>query len=312
MSTMQTNRIQRWMLPVLLVGALFVAWRPPVAHAEKSVVTTLPSFASIVEAIGGDHVKVEALCHGYEDPHYIQPKPSYARKLRKAMLLVYDGLELEVGWLPPLLETARNPNIAPGARGLLEASEAVQNILEVPTGEVNRAQGDIHPYGNPHYMLDPRNALAVTDLIAQRLADLDPDHAQAYLDGAAAYRKRLQAKIDEWDEAAAPLKGTTVVAYHKQWEYLADWLGLDIVDYIEARPGIPPAPRHVTQIIEDMKKQGVKLVIAATFMDEDAAASVAEHGGARLLVLPAEVGGVKGTDTYIDLMDHIVQQLLGD
>jgi zinc/manganese transport system substrate-binding protein len=285
--------------------------QPVSAGAAESIVTTLPSLASIAREIGGDRIEVIALCRGYEDPHYIQPKPSYAKSLRKAVLLVYGGLELEVGWLPPLLETARNPKIAPGAPGLLEASTAVQRVLEIPSGELSRAQGDIHPFGNPHFMLDPHNALAVTDLIAQRLGELDPAGREAYLDGAASYRQRLEAKIAECEARAEPLRGKSIVAYHKQWEYLADWLGVDVVGYIEAKPGIPPAPRHVASIIELIRGHHVEIVVAATFMDTAAAEKVAQSGGARLVVLPAEVGGIEGTDNYIDFLDAVVRRLVG-
>ena len=308
---MQQMKIHRLFLSCMFLALSTAAFQPPVACATKLVVTTLPSFASIVGEVGGDRLEAKSLCRGYEDPHHIQPKPSYARTLRNAMLLIYDGMELEVGWLPPLLEAARNPSIMPGARGLLEAASAVENVLEIPTGQLSRAQGDIHPSGNPHYMLDPRNALAVTDLIADRLAELDPEGAQAYADAATVYRQRLQSKIDEWEILAAPLREMPVVAYHKQWEYLANWLGLKIVDYIEAKPGIPPAPRHVASVIEKIKQQEIPLVIAATFVDEGAASKVAKSGGARLVVLPAEVGGVDGTDSYIDLINHIVHELVG-
>ena len=301
----------RALVRLLLLPLVGTALMQPVsAGTSKSVVTTLPSFASITREIGGDRIEVIALCRGYEDPHYIQPKPSYARSLRNAMLLIYGGLELEMGWLPQLLETARNRKIAPGARGLLEASTVVERLLEVPSGELSRAQGDIHPYGNPHFMLDPRNALAVTDLIAQRLSELDPEGREAYLDGATSYRKRLEAKIAEWEGIASPLREISIVAYHKQWEYLVDWLGMDIVGYIEGKPGIPPAPRHVASIIEMIRAGQVEMVIAATFVDTAAAEKVAESGGARLVVLPAEVGGIEGTDSYFDFLDSIVGQLV--
>jgi len=309
---MHRTRVPRAFVPCVLLVVAATTMQPSTVRAAKSVVTTLPSFTSIVHEIGADRVEVSSLCRGYEDPHYIQPKPSYARTLRNAMLLIYNGLELEVGWLPALLETARNPSLSPGAPGLLEVASAVENVLEVPTGELSRAQGDIHPFGNPHVMLDPRNALAATDLIAERLAELDPDGAQVYRDAATAYRQRLQTKITEWETLAAPLRDRPVVAYHKQWEYLAHWLGLNIVDYIESKAGIPPAPRHVTAVIEKIREQGVTLVIAATFVDEGAASKVAKSGGARLAVLPAEVGGVDGTDSYIELIETIVRELVGE
>ncbi len=297
---------------LVLAFLVSVIAAPPTARAGKmNVVATLPSLGDIAREVGGDRVNVTSLCKGYEDPHYLQPKPSYSRTLRKAALLIDNGLELEVGWLPPLLDTARNPKLIPGSTAILDGASAVTNVLEVPTGSVDRSQGDIHPFGNPHVMLDPRNALAVVDLIARRLADLDPEGAAGYVMRADDYKTRLSARIEEWKALAAPLRGEPIVTYHKQWEYLAQWLGLNIIGYVESRPGIPPTPRHVTALIDSMVKKGVRIVLAATFMDEDAAGEVALKAGARLAVLPAEVGGADGTDSYIDLIDTIVHELAG-
>jgi len=292
------------MLTILVPGA---------ARAGKlKIVTTLPSLASITKTIGGDRVEVTAICKGYEDPHYIQPKPSYSRRLRKADLLIFSGLELEVGWLPPLLETARNSKLTPGAPGLLEASTAVEHKLEVPTGDVSRSEGDIHPFGNPHFMVDPRNGMAVAALIADRLAELDPEGADAYRSRAETYRGELTKRIAEWESLAAPLRGTPVVAYHKQWEYLTEWLGMETVGYIERKPGIPPTPRHVTDLVRTMNTREVSLILVATFMDEDAAKDIGGKTGARAVVLPAEVGGVDGTDTYVAWIDHVVRELVAE
>jgi len=296
---------------IVFAAAVLALGGAPARAAELKVVTTLPSLADITRNVGGDRVEVEAICKGYEDPHYLQAKPSYAKTLRKADLLVYAGLDLEVGWLPPLLDTARNPKLTPGSPGLLEASNAVEHKLEVPTGDVNRAQGDIHPFGNPHFMLDPRIGLAVAGLIADRLGDLDPPGAATYQANLETFRSKLQGRIDAWDAMLAPYKDTPVVAYHKQWEYLNDWTGFRVVDYIESKPGIPPAPRHVEAVVDEIKADKVRLVMAATFTDEDAARTVGERGGAKVLILPAEVGGVDGADSYVALFEFIVGKLTG-
>jgi zinc/manganese transport system substrate-binding protein len=199
----------------------------------------------------------------------------------------------------------------PGAPGLLEAATAVEHVLEVPEHELSRAEGDIHPYGNPHFMLDPRNALAVASLMANRLSELDPDGREVYERGAATFREKLGAKMTEWQERTAPHRGHAVVAYHKQWEYLADWLGMEIADYIESKAGIPPSPRHVASLIDRIRQEEIEIVLAATFVDVDAAEKVAERGGARLVILPAEVGGVDSAPDYFELMETIVTRIVG-
>ena len=279
--------------------------------APLKVVTTLPDLAWLAQTLGGDRVSAKSICSGYQDPHYLEAKPSYAKDLRSADLLVFSGLELEVGWLPRLLEAARNPNLRPGSPRLFEASSAVKHILEVPQGGVDRSQGDIHPFGNPHFLLDPRNMLLVGDALAARLAELDPAGASAYQSGLANLHATLEPKIAAWEKQAASLRGAPVVGFHKQWEYLADWLGLDLVGYIEDRPGIPPSPKHLSELIDMMKARKVKTVLVAPFNDIKAADEVAKRAGVKPAVLPASVGGVDNTSTYIALMDAIVSRLLG-
>jgi zinc/manganese transport system substrate-binding protein len=280
------------------------------AGAKLRVVATVADLGSLAREVGGDRVEVWSITKGYQDPHYVEPRPSYARRLRRADLLLYVGLELEAAWLPPLLETARNPKLRPGSLHLLEAASAVDTILEVPTGPVSRAQGDIHPLGNPHVLLDPRNGLAVAEAIAERLARLDPDGEEVYRSRLEAFRNRMTERIRQWEAQAAGLRGQPVVAYHKQWEYLERWLGFRVLDYVENRPGIPPSPRHVRDLVETMKEEGVAMVLAATFVDTEAAGEVARRAGAHLVVLPAGVGAVEGTETYEALFETIVRRLL--
>jgi len=279
--------------------------------APLKVVTTLPDLAWLAQTLGGNRITAKSICSGYQDPHYLEAKPSYARDLRDADLLVFSGLELEVGWLPKLLDAARNPQLRPGSPRLFEASSAVKHILEVPTGGVDRSQGDIHPFGNPHFLLDPRNMLLVGDALAARLSELDPSGAGTYQTGLANLHATLEPKIAAWEKQAASLRGAPVVGFHKQWEYLADWLGLDLVGYIEDRPGIPPSPKHLSELIDTMKARKVKTVLVAPFNDVKAADEVASRAGVKPAVLPASVGGVDNTDTYITLMDAIVSRLLG-
>ena len=301
------------LIRILLAFTLFASMGLG-ARAEAAplkVVTTLPDLAWLAQTLGGDRLTAKSICSGYQDPHYLEAKPSYARDLREADLLVFSGLELEVGWLPKLLEAARNPALRPGSPRLFEASSAVKHILEVPQGGVDRSQGDIHPFGNPHFLLDPRNMLLVADGLAARLTQLDPAGASTYQSGLSNLHATLEPKIAEWEKQAASLRGAPVVGFHKQWEYLADWLGLDLAGYIEDRPGIPPSPKHLSELIDMMKARKVKTVLVAPFNDVKAAEEVASRAGVKAAVLPASVGGVDSTGTYITLMDAIVSRLLG-
>lgn len=301
----------RRVVGVLCILSLTALLHPTFSAAkELTIVASVSDLASLAEAIGGDRIEVKTLARGYMDPHYLEAKPSYARLMRKADLLIFIGLELEVGWLPRLIDTARNPKLRPGSEHLLEAATIIDEILEVPEGSIDRSQGDIHPFGNPHFMLDPRKALSVAEAIAERLSRLDPEGRAVYEERLLHFRTRLESSIEEWEERARALQGIPVVAYHKQWEYLANWLGLDLVNYIENRPGIPPSPRHIESLISMMKDRDVRLVIGATFVDVDAMREVARRGSAEATVLPAGVGGIDGTETYESFIDTIVTQLL--
>lgn len=295
----------------LIVIALVVLLTPVASNgAELRVVTTLSDLASLAEEVGGDRVEVTALCKGYQDPHYLEPKPSYARTLRKADLLVYVGLELEVGWLPPLLETAHNPKLRPESPGLLEAGVVVGRLLEVPEHEIDRSEGDLHPFGNPHVLFDPRNGIAVAEAIAHRLAELDPAGTEFYVTRTTVFRERMLRRITDWEKRAAPLRGRPVAAYHKEWEYLVDWLDMELVGYVENRPGIPPSPRHVKAFTDLLRSRDVGFIMVSTFAGVDAAEKVANRGGTRAVVLPAGVGAVDDTDSYERLIDTILSRLL--
>lgn len=280
-----------------------------VAGAGKlQVVTTLPELAAIARAVGGEEVEVESIAKGSQDPHYLEAKPSFMRLINRADLLVYNGLELEIGWLPLLLQGGRNPQVLPGSRGNLDASAGIR-VLEVPTGEVDRSMGDVHPEGNPHYLTDPRNGLVVAGTIASRLQALAPDRAEVFARNLEQFREELRQRISGWEERAKGFKGQRVVAYHKQWEYLADWLGLGIADYIEEKPGIPPSPRHISSLVERMQREGIQLVLYANYQDAVAPERVAAQAGGRAVALPAAVGGEEGIETFTDMFELIVKRL---
>ena len=286
--------------------ALLLACAKPAA-GELQIVSTTPDLAAIARIVGGDQVQVKSIARGYQDPHYVQARPSYMRLVNRADLLIYTGLELEVGWLPLLIQGARNTRVMPGAAGHLNAARGI-TVLEVPVGEVDRAMGDIHPEGNPHYMLDPRNGRIAAGTIAARLGQLAPEEAAMFERNLQEFRSELEGRIDRWEKRLSPVRGHKVIAYHKQWEYLAAWLGLEIVDYIEDKAGIPPSPRHIAALSGRMSAEGIGVVLCANYVDPARARRVAEKTGARLVVLPISAGE-KGIDTYADLFEVIVARL---
>lgn len=291
-------------LLALALGAL--AGAASSARAEPiKVVTSIESFASLARSVGGSRVEVTSVARGYQDPHFVEPKPSLVVLLSQADLLVYAGLDLEIGWLPPLVLNSRNARIQPGAAGDLDASSAIE-VLDVPAGKVDRAQGDIHPRGNPHYWIPPVNALRVAREIAERIKQMDPSHAADYDANLQAFGAELKAKAPGWSAKAAPLKGMKVVAYHKSWTYVSRWLGLEEIGYVENKPGIPPDPKHLAELIERMKAQKVKVVLIESFYNRSIAQLVAEKSGAKLLVMPSDVGATPAIRSYPDLVDAVV------
>ncbi len=278
------------------------------ANAQLNVITTLPDLASITRAIGGERVVVKSIARGDQDPHSLQAKPSFMRDLNRADLLVYNGLELEVGWLPLLIQGARNPRITPGSLGHLDASIGIP-LLEVPTGQIDRSMGDVHTQGNPHYLLDPRNGLIVAQTITRKLQELDAAHASTYQKNLDHFQTDLKAHIKTWEIQLASLQGKPVVTDHKLWEYLANWLQITIVDQIENKPGIPPSPHHVATLINRMKTDHIHLLFVANYTDPKPAQRVAEQVNAKLLILPASVDSEKTIASYTSLFQTIVSQL---
>ena len=297
---------------VFLVATAALAFVPARAEAKLKVAATIETLADLARQVGGDHVDVTALSRGYMDPHFIQAKPSLVLMLNRADAVVHVGLELEVGWLPPLVQQSRNPRIQQGQPGNIDASTAI-DVQDVPrmAADQMRAMGDIHPLGNPHYWIPPKNARAVARLLARRFAELDPSGAPAYQAGLAAFEQKLAAKEREWAAVAAPLKGLKVVTYHKSWSYVAGWLGLVELGYIEPKPGTPPSADHTSRLIGTMRAEGAKLVIHEDFYPSSLAAFVAEKGGARVVSCPSDVGATPLIKTYFDLVDAVLAALRG-
>jgi zinc/manganese transport system substrate-binding protein len=300
------------MVPMTLVRSVMAAALVAAgtqAGAAINVVTTTEDLASLVREVGGDRVRVEALARGYQDPHFVEAKPSFILKLNKADLLVLVGRELEIGWLPALINQSRNRKVQPGSPGYLDASLNAR-ILEIPQGQITRAMGDVHPSGNPHYWLDPGNGRRMAQTIRDRLSQLAPGDAAYFASRYADFDKRLAAAEARWDAMMKPYRGLDVVTYHRSWPNFADRFGLDVIGYVEPRPGIPPSPSHTLQLIREMKAKNVKLLLVEPYFDLKTPQSVARETGAKVVVLLPSVGGQKGVDDYIKLFDYDIDKLV--
>lgn len=276
------------------------------AEARLNVVATLPDFGSIAEEIGGDKVKVMSLCKGTEDPHFVDAKPSFIRVLNQADVLVEGGAELEIGWLPPLVNNARNPKILADAPGHVILARGIR-LLEVPTGPVDRSQGDVHAAGNPHYNLDPANGKPMAAALAETFSKLDPANAVYFQGNLEKFNARLEGKLAEWKMLMEPYRGMKVVTYHKSFNYLLERYGLVLAGTIEPKPGIEPSATHINALITQTKQAGVKLVILEPNRPRKTPQFVAAAIGARLVMLPGLVGGVPEAKGFIETADYKVR-----
>jgi zinc/manganese transport system substrate-binding protein len=294
------------LLKILTLAALAAA---PPARAALNVMTATEDLADLTRQVGGDKVKVESIARGYQDPHFVEAKPSFILKLAKADLLVVVGRELEIGWLPPLIQQSRNAKVQVGAEGYLDASLTVK-ILEIPTGQITRAMGDVHPLGNPHYWLDPGNGRRVAKAIADKLSRMDPADAATFASRYADFDKRLAEAEKRWDAMMGPYKGLKVVTYHRSWPNFVDRFGLDVIGYVEPRPGIPPSPGHTIDLIAEMKRQSVKILMVEPYFDLKTPQSIGRETGAKVVVMPPSVGGEKEITDYISLFDYDINLLV--
>jgi zinc/manganese transport system substrate-binding protein len=300
--------MKRLTLSVALL-ALWATGATRTAEASLNVVASTQDLAALTREVGGDKVKVEAICRGYQDPHFVEAKPSFILKLHKADLLVLVGRELEIGWLPPLIQQSRNAKVQVGAKGYLDASLTAR-ILEIPTGQITRAMGDVHPQGNPHYWLDPENGRRVALAIQKKLAQLDPGDTAYFAARYADFDKRLAEAEKRWEALMAPYKGLKIVTYHNSWPNFAERFGLKVVGYVEPRPGIPPTPGHTFELIQQMKRDGVKIILVEPYFDLKTPNSVGRQTGAKVLVMSPSVGGVKEASDYFRLFDYDLNLLL--
>lgn len=276
--------------------------------AKINVVTTTEDIASIVREVGGNLVTVNTIARGFQDPHVIEAKPSYMLKVNRADLLAYQGLELEVGWLPMLIQGGRNKKVMPGQLGHLDVSQAI-TPLDIPTGELDRSMGDVHPQGNPHYHLNPENGLLMADIIADRLARLDPANADAYKINFKNFRKRLEEKIAQWKKRMEKFHNLKVITYHATWNYFLDFFAIESVGTIENKPGIPPSGKHISELAKVMKQTNTRIILQANFFKKEYSDLLASKTQGDVVVLPVSVGGVEEAGDYFALFEVLINKL---
>lgn len=291
-------------ITILLIA--FTAFTGTV-RAKLNVVTTLADYAAIAHEIGGDHVDITSMAKPTEDPHFVDARPSYIVKLRAADILIEGGAELEAGWLPPLLQTARNSKLETGAIGRVQASEGIR-LLNVPT-TLNRAAGDVHASGNPHFMIDPIIAKAVAAHIARAFAAADPTNAASYANNEKKFETTIDAKLQEWGAAMLPFRGQHLAAYHDDWLYFSRRFGFEINVFLEPKPGVPPSPSHLAEVIGKIKTKHIKAIIVEPFHNRKIAEKVASSTGARVVDAAQYPGALPNTATYVQLIDVLVSRL---
>jgi zinc/manganese transport system substrate-binding protein len=277
------------------------------AQAKLNVVATLPDFGSLAREIGGDNVNVTVLAKPTEDPHFVDARPSFVVALRSADVLIDGGAELELGWLPPLLQNARNAKLEVGKPGRIQASQGIR-LMNVPAN-VTRAAGDVHALGNPHFAVDPIIAKAIAQHIAQSLSTLDPSNAASYDANYKKFEAAINAKLQQWGATMLPSKGQHVAAYHDSWPYFGHRFGLEIDIFLEPKPGIPPSPSHLAEVITQMKAQKIKAIIVEPYHDRKIAERVASATGAQVVDFAQYPGALPNTDSYIKLIDALVSRL---
>ncbi|MEK6729530.1 MAG: metal ABC transporter substrate-binding protein [Planctomycetota bacterium] len=294
----------KWVLCLLIV----VGW-VSVAHAKLNIVATTPDLGAIAKEIGKDKVDVTSIAKPTEDPHFVDAKPSFIVKLNKADMLIDGGLQLEMGWLTPLVQSARNNKILPGNPGYVAASTGI-HPLEVAITETTRAMGDIHPCGNPHYMLDPANGKIFAAQLCEQLCQIDKENSGYYKENVKNFTQRFDRKLAEWQKAMEPFRGTKVVTYHKTFSYFAQRFNLNVVGELEQKPGIPPSPTHINSLVPMMKSEGVKLIIVEEFRERKTPEFVASQTGAKIVILPIMAGGQKETEDYLSFFDYNIGKIV--
>ena len=271
------------------------------------VVATTPDLAALTREIGGESVEVMALAKPTEDPHFVDAKPSYLVALNRADVLIEGGAELELGWLPPLLDNSRNPKIATGAPGRIVASQGIR-LLEIPT-TFDRSRGDVHALGNPHFLMDPANVKTVAASIADHLARVDPASAAVFRSNLDNFNRRLDSKVAEWSRQLDPYRGAKIVTYHRDFVYLANRFNLQILETLESKPGIAPSPAHLATVISAMKTNHARVIMVQPYQNRRTAETVARQTDGMVLDISQQPGAIPNTDTYFSMMDYLVGTL---
>ena len=304
--TVQPDTIMNRIHPFFVLGAL--VYLAPAAQARLEIVATTPDFGSIASEIAGSRGAVTTLAKPTEDPHFVDAKPSFIVKLNRADVLVEGGAELEIGWLPALLDQSRNVKLALGAPGRISCAQGI-SLVEIPT-TLDRSRGDIHAAGNPHYLSDPVNAKIVAEHLANAFCQLDPKSCDAYRDNTKQFVGQLDRKMEEWDKLLEPFKGQRMVAYHNTWPYFARQFGLSIDLFLEPKPGIPPTPVHLAEVVSRMKADHIHVILVEPYQNRRTAEAIAADTGATVVDVTQFPGGIKGTDKgYIELMDYLVTSI---
>ena len=301
----------RRMAMVLAIAVSSIVWLASATSAQAAinVLACEPEWAALVGEIAGDKVNVTSATTAAQDPHHIEARPSLIARARNADLLVCSGSDLESGWLPPLLSQSGNRRIQPGGPGYVEASQWVTR-LEIPT-VIDRAQGDIHPGGNPHVHTDPRNIARVATALIEALARVDAPNAETYRSRGKAFLERWRDATQRWEQKAAPLKGMRIVVHHKEWTYLIAWLGMKEVGSLEPKPGVQPTPTHLAELVARMKSEPAKAIVYGSYNDPAAARFLAQRTGIAAVQLPYTVGGSERAKDLFGLFDDTIERLLG-
>jgi ABC-type Zn uptake system ZnuABC Zn-binding protein ZnuA len=308
---MYLHKLQTQIAAVAVAFALFAALILPMssqAAGTLQVMTATTDIAALAQEIGGDKVTVESIARGYQDPHFVEAKPSFLLKLRKTDLLMVVGLELEIGWLPPLITQSTNPKIQVGGPGYFDASRFAQ-ILEMPTGQVTRAEGDVHPLGNPHYWLDPQNGLRIAKGIRDKFSEMRPSDGPYFAQRYSAFEQHLKQADQKWLDEMKPYAGRKIVTYHRSWPNFAKHFNLNVIGYVEPRPGIPPSPQHTVELIKQMKSDNVKIIAVEPYFDLKTPNAIARETGGQVVVLIPSVGGEKEITDYFKLFDYDIAKL---
>jgi zinc/manganese transport system substrate-binding protein len=292
-----------------IVSILLACIGTSAVYATKiNVVTTTADLKNITEFIGGDKVDVFSIATGYQNPHFVDPKPSYIIKLSRADMFVTVGLDLETGWSPQILSSSRNLKIQKGSNGYVDASAGV-TLLQVPS-VINRGEGDIHVYGNPHYWLDPINGKQIAKNICDGLEKISPENKSFFEANLKAFNTKIDLKLKEWTMKMSPYKGVKIIAYHNEWCYFEQRFGLEIVDFLEPKPGIPPTPTQLVKIISEVKSNAIKVIISSPYFTTSSSEVVSKQTGAKTIVLGTSVGAFDSIKDYFDLFDYDIDKLI--